>query len=277
MINHGRYNTRYVAQGYREMYGGITLVNYILSTKSGGWQTPDLWRTRHYPFHAIKQGHELFCDVLQTLQLGDELGMVSYDSSHRVEMVLNKSNPVIPQVNISANPITVDYEAVVNLMKYRQANEYSSATNMGGGMKDAMWLLDNHKRDGARPTILLMTDGNTNTIDEGTDTSLPVGWDWNAMLDYDGNGSADYYTESAHKHYILKLAAEALQKGYTIHTMSVGSDADRDFMEAVAHIGKGHWVDVPGGTTVDDMEDQLRAAFHEIATFVPPAKLVSTQ
>lgn len=277
VINHGRTSSRYVAQGYREMYGGITLVDYILSTKSGGWQTPDLWRTRHYPFHAIKQGHELFCDVLQTLQLGDEVGMVSYDSSHRVEMVLNKTNPLIPQVNITSNPITVDYEAVVSLMKYRQANEYSSSTNMGGGMKDGMWLLDNHKRDGARPTILLMTDGNTNTIDAGTDTSLPPDWDWDTMLDYDSDGSADYYTTSTHKHYILKLAVEALQKGYTIHTMSVGSDADRDFMEAVAYIGKGHWVDVPGGVTVDEMEDQLRAAFQEIATFVPPAKLVNTQ
>jgi hypothetical protein len=274
IVNHGRNNANYINQGYREMYGGMTVINYILSTQSGGWQTPDLWKTRHYPFHAIKQGHELFCQILSQMDLGDELGMVSYDTNHRIETILNKPNPLIPYVNISSDPITSDYTAVNNLMKYRQANEYSSATNMGGGMKTALWLLDNHKRVGSRPTMLLMTDGNSNTIDPGTDTSLPPGWNWHTLLDYDGDGVRDYFTTDPQKHYVLKMAKEAVDKGYTIHTMSVGSDADRQLMKAVAHIGKGHWVDVPGGTTVEEIEQDLRDAFHKIATFVPPAKLV---
>jgi hypothetical protein len=56
--------------------------------------------------------------------------------------------------------------------------------------------------------------------------------------------------------------------------MSVGADADRPLMEAIAKAGGGIWVDVPGGTTIAEMEGQLLAAFSKIAGNVPPPKLV---
>ncbi len=259
-INHCRNGSELIANGYREMYGGLTWTDYTLRYNSGSWETPDLWKTRHYPFHAIKEGHFLFCDF----GFGDQLGMVSYDTHHRREDYLNDPNPEIPLVDITSDPITNDYQALKDLMAYRQAAHYAYATNMGGGLKDAITLLNDAKRDGARPTILLMTDGNTNTIDEGEDTSLPADWDWDTLLDYDGDGNSDYSTTSDQKKYVLRLAYEAVQSDYTIHTMAVGIDADRNLMRAIAHIGKGSFIDVPGGVSVNDMTADIEEGFQAL-------------
>ncbi|MFO0918311.1 MAG: pilus assembly protein TadG-related protein, partial [Planctomycetaceae bacterium] len=175
-----------------DLYGGKTFLCYLMKSRSSYNETKDLWKTRHYPFHAIKQGHELLCDYLTELGFDDHLGMVSYDASHRVETKINDTNPDMPQVDISASPITSNYDAVKKLMHYKQASHYSDSTNMAGGMKEAVALLDNHKRAGTRPAILLMTDGNGNTLDSGENGSLPAGWNWNTMFDYNGDGVADY-------------------------------------------------------------------------------------
>ena len=266
------YQYEIYAKGYRRKFGIMTFFHYVLRFESGNWETPDLWMTRHYPFHSVKEGHELFCNFLNDLSFGDQSGLVSYDTNHRVEDTLNI--PGAPLVDISTDPITNDYYSLKTIMEYKQAAHYSYATNMGGGLKDSLWLLDNHSRPGSRPTVLLMTDGNTNTMDSGESTSLPVDWDWNVLLDYDGDGVGDYYTDSGQKRYVLRLAKEALDSGYTIHTMSVGADADRALMEAIAWLGNGIWVNVPGNTTVAAMEDDILEAFRRIAAFVPPARLM---
>lgn len=276
-INHSRSYSEFSNRGYREMYGGLILMNYILRDYSGHWETPDLWKTRHYPFHAIKEGHMLLCNFLKDLGFDDHIGMVSYDTYHRQEKILNEYDSNIPYVNVSDEPITDDYEAIKNLMRYKQAAHYAYATNMGGGLEDGIDLLLEHSRDGSRRTILLMTDGNTNTIDSGKSTSLPNGWDWDELFDYDGDGEGDYYTNTSQRRYVLRVASEAVAHGMTIHTMSVGVDADRDLMRAIAHLAGGHFIDVPGGYSVSDMQAEVEEAFHRIASFVPPAKLMSQE
>lgn len=273
-IDHVRTYGEFRNRGYREKYGGLTLINYILKYYSSYDETKDLWKTRHYPFHAIKEGHFLFCDYLADLGFDDHIGMVSYDTNHRMEMVVNEPDPLIPYVDVRDEPITDDYLSIKDLMRYKQASHYSNSTNMGGGLKDGTLMVNTYSRPGSKKTILLMTDGNTNTMDSGESTSLPYGWSWNQLLDYDNDGSADYTTNSGHKRYVLRLAYEAQQAGIMIHTMSVGVDADRDLMEAIAHIGGGHHIIVPGGASVSDMEAQVNAGFHRIASFVPPATLL---
>ncbi len=59
--------------------------------------------------------------------------------------------------------------------------------------------------------------------------------------------------------------------------MSVGSGADKKLMEAIAFAGSGVWINIPGGTTVAQMESQLLAAFRQIAAKVPPAKLIYSE
>lgn len=274
-INHARDYDELAERGYREMYGGLTLINYIMRNESGHWETPDLWKTRHYPFHAIKEGHMLLCDFLRDLGFDDHLGMVSYDTYHRWETVLSESDPSIPYVDISGDPINNDYTALKNIMHYKQAAHYAYATNMGGGLQDAIDMMNASARAGTQRAIILMTDGNTNTMDNGVDYSLPNGWDWDELLDYDGDGSGDYYTSSNQRRYVLRLAWVAREQGISVHTMAVGIDADRDLMRAIAHIANGHFIDVPGGFSVADMEADVQEAFHRIASFVPPAKLLN--
>jgi hypothetical protein len=269
------YQAEIYNKGYRRKFGVLTFLHYLLRFESGHSETPDLWMTRHYPFHAVKEGHTLFCDFLKELNFGDHTGLVSYDTYHRVEVALNETG--MPSVDISGEPLTNDYDSVATLMQYKQAAHHAYATNMGGGLKDGKTLLEEHGRDGARPTILLMTDGNTNTMDSGESSTLPSDWNWDELLDYDGDGEGDFETSSAHKRYVLKLAKECLDAGITIHTMSVGADADRELMEAIAHLGRGIWIDIPGGTSITEMESNVRAAFEHIAASVPPATLLNDE
>lgn len=273
-VNYVQTSSALPTYGYLDMYGGMTFLCYIMKNYPEHSANKDLWKTRHYPFQACKDGQQLLCDYLTDLGFDDNLGMVSYDTSHRMETKLDDSNPEFPKIDISATPMTKDYATIANLMHYKQAAYYSDSTNMGGGMKDATAMLDAYKRDGSRPAIILMTDGHANTIDSGDSSALPSGWNWNTLFDYNGDGVADYTTTDSNCKYVLAKVKIAVDKGYTVHSVSVGSVADRDLMKAVAWLGKGYWLDVPAGTTVAAMSDQMREVFAKIASAVPPARLV---
>lgn len=259
--------------GFRRKFGIMTFFQYVMRFRCSHSATPILWSTRHYPFHSLKEGQELLCEHLEELNFNDYIGMVSYDQNHRIEQILNETG--MPAVDISAKPLTNDYQAVRDLIHYKQAGHYSSSTNISGGLKDAKQLLSTHGRPGAQPTILLITDGNANTADAGESSTLPAGWDWNKLFDYDGDGSADYTTSSSNARHVLKKAKECVDAGYTIHTMSVGADADKKLMKAVAHLGDGVYINVPAAATTEEMHQQVLDAFKKIASLVPPARLLN--
>jgi len=282
LFSHCRSNSAIRNAGYRYKYGGKNLINYLLSSKPRNYQTADLWMTPSYPFHAVKNGCTLFCDFLTELDFGDELGLVSYDGAHsggldstesedcsRVEDFLDDG---AAYVDITSNPITTDYAAINTIQRHKQAAHYRNYTGMGFGVLEATQLLTNEARYGARPTILLMTDGQANCYPEGW--SLPGDFDWADWTDFDDDGDADYSTGTTAKQHAFWAVTEAIDRGYTVHTMSVGTGADRNLMAAIAGASGGEWIDVPGGSTVAEMEDQLLAAFGRIASQVPPAKLV---
>ena len=120
--------------------------------------------------------------------------------------------------------------------------------------------------------MIIMTDGQTNQGPSGW--SLPGGFDWAAWTDYDADGIADYSTSNWKKQYAFWEATQAINRGITLHTLAVGAGADRDLMRAIAFAGGGIFIDVPGGATVAAMESQLIDAFRNIASQIPPAKLV---
>ncbi len=276
-INFVRTNRPLYQKGYREMYGGLTFVQFLLRAKSSHAQTPALARTRHYPFHAIKLGHSLLCNFLENLGFHDYIGMVSYDTYHRIEKY--QEGEGIPLVDLSSKPLGSDYQAVNNLMLYKQANHYYPATNIGGGMRDAISLLESYGRPGARPNILLMTDGNANVTDGPT--TLPAGWE--SWFDgYDGPGSTYNIRFDNPSSTVLKARQQllyevhrAVEKGYTIHTVAVGADGDWRTLKAIAYYAKGQFIHVPGGTSVEEMEAGLLKGFHRIAGLVPPARLMA--
>ena len=140
-------------------------------------------------------------------------------------------------------------------------------------MRKSSWMIMVEKEHEAR--FLLITDGNANTIDSGESTSLPADWDWDELFDYDNDGTGDYTTGSTNRKYVLKKAKECVDAGYTVHTMSVGADADTSLMRAVAHMGGGIFIEVPGNSSTELMEAEVLAAFQKIAALVPSATLLN--
>ena len=258
--------------GYRKKYGYRTLMAYLISQRKKNDQSEDLWRAPIYPFHAMKNGVTLFTQFLGGLEFGDHIGLVTYDDSSRVESVLNDDG-VSETVNLGDELITNNYTDINTIQRHKQASHYAPYTGMGYGIRDARELLSSHGRAGARPTILVMTDGNANR--SPSNWSLPGSWDWDDVTDFDGDGQADYQTGDRHKQYALWQAVEAANLGYTVHTMTVGEGADRDLMRAIAKACNGISIDAPGGATIEEMRSQLLIAFGKIAANVPPAKLLA--
>ncbi len=254
---------------YNRKYGYRTLMDYLQEKRYKSKYSEDLWRTPHYPFNAVKEGCTLFCEYLADLQFADEVGLVSYGGYSMKEMYHSDGEV---NIDISGNPITSDYETLDTLQRRHQAGDYDGWTGMGYAIQDAREMLQEHLRYGARPTMLIMTDGQTNQGPSGW--SMPSGFSWSDWTDYDGDGNADYSTGDSKKQYAFFQAVEAIEHGVTIHTMAVGQGADRDLMRAIAHAGGGIFISVPGGTTIEQIEEDVMAAFEQIAAKVPPAKLV---
>jgi len=264
---------------YNKTYGFRTLMDYIQQNNQMKWNvSEDLWRTSHYPYHAVKNGASLFLNFLGDLDFGDEIGLVSYgtyavweDSHHDGEV----------SIDVSSDPITGDFEAINTIQRRHQAGHYDVYTGIGDGVLKAREMLvgadgdpndDGHARYGARPTIILMTDGQANRMPSGW--SMPAGFDWDDWTDYDGDGESDYSTGDSQKKYAFWEATECIRRGITIHTMAVGAGADRELMKAIAFAGSGVSISVPGGATIAEMEEQMLEAFGQIAAKVPPAQLV---
>ncbi len=261
--------------GHRRKYGGACLVNYLLKNKYTYASCNDLWRTPHYPFHSVKQGAVMFCDFLEDLSFGDEVGAVQFAVSSSREVTLDYDGQ---SIDISANPISNGFESVRQIVSHRQAAHYTSNTNIGAGIYTGRLMLDASKRPGTRPTLFVMTDGEPTASDSSGWTN--PNWttaQWNEMFDYDGDGTANYTTTNIHAIYGLFRAKEAVDAGYTIHTLTVGLGADPAYMEAIAHLGGGITIVVPGNQTVAEMEADVIAGFQKIAAFVPPARLVKNQ
>jgi len=269
VVEHCRWDNDVLYAGYRNKFGGIVWIDYLLSKKYKHSRTPDLWKTPHYPFNAVKNGASLFLDFLTDMDFGDQVGLVSYATYAQWETELYEDGY---SIDLSSDPISPDYDSVNQIHRHKQAGHYANTTAIGDGLLKAREMLQEHIRYGARPTILLMTDGLANVCPSGW--SLPADFDWAQWTDYDGDGHADYTTSDRKKQYAFWQATEAVRRGISIHTMSVGLNADEDLMKAIAFAGSGVWIAVEGGTTIAEMEEEMVAAFRQIASRVPPPKLV---
>jgi len=268
-VDYCRTNSQIDDAGYKRKYGGKCLVNYLLTQKPRFDQCEDLWQTPHYPFHSLKQGAQLFAQFLDDLSFGDEMGLVSYATAAKHEQTLDYDGYAI---DLTADPVCDEFADFKTIIGHKQAGHDTTTTNIGGGLKLGKELLDEHARPGTRPTILLMTDGLANVRD--TSYVFPSDFDW-SQIDYDNDGVGDYTTSNDYAKYALGMAKEAVDAGYTIHTMSVGLGADTELLEAIAHMGKGVYIEVPGTLTVAEMEAEVLEGFNRIAAFVPPARLVN--
>jgi hypothetical protein len=253
-------------------------MDYLQQNREDRDESEDLWRTPHYPFTANVKGASMFLQFLDELDFGDEVGLVGYGQWAEPETSLHDGEV---SIDISDNPITADYAVIDEIQRRHQAGEYNGWTAMGDGILKARELLvgaaddpedEGYSRYGARPTMIVMTDGQTNQKPSGW--SLPASFKWKDWTDFNGDGSADYTTSDTKKQYSFWEASEAVKRGITIHTIAVGAGADRDLMEAIAFAGGGVFIDVPVHSTVEEIEEQLSAAFSQIAAKVPAAQLM---
>jgi hypothetical protein len=212
---------------YNKKYGYRTLMSYLEQHRYDPSVSEDLWRTPHYPYHAVKGGTSLFLDFLSDLDFGDEVGLVAY-GEWAVQQKTHNDGEV--SIDITDDPITSEYDIIDTMQLRHQAGEYNGWTAMGDGIKKARELLvgtggtDNgYVRDGAQPTMLVMTDGMTNQKPAGW--TLPSSFKWKDWTDYDGDGVANYTTTDSYKKYAFYQASEAIKKGIVIHTLAVGNDA----------------------------------------------------
>jgi len=222
---------------YRKRYDYRTLMDYMQEQRYSRVHSEDLWRSPHYPFHAIKEGSSLFLGFLTDLDFGDEVGLVSY-GAWAVQETTHYDGEV--DIDVTSDPITNDYATIDTIQRCHQAGDYDGWTGMGDGVLKAK--------------------------------ELPVGASGDP--NDDGDGVADYSTGDWKKQYSFWEATEAAKKGITLRTLAVGQGADRSLMQAIAFAGGGIYIDVPGGATVATMQSQLLDAFRNIASQVPPAKLV---
>jgi hypothetical protein len=271
-VDYMRTSSTMSAQGYSKIYGYRTLLHYLMNSRPSNYQSEDLWRVEHYPFHAMKEGMTTFCDFMTELSYGDNVGLVNYSVEARIEGGLWEDGAGTT-VDLNGDEMTIEYDDIDTIQRHKQAGHYSSNTAIGAGLEKGLELIDEEGRYGAQQCILLMTDGLANVAP--SDFVLPGDWDWN-RFDYDGNGSADYTTSSQAAQYALYQASLAADQDITVHTIAVGAGADADLMKAISHMSGGLSIIVPAGSSTEAMEAQLRDAFSVIAGQVPPARLVDT-
>lgn len=282
-------NDRDINRGnLREQFGGRTFMHYLLDEKPYHWQTPDLAKTSHFPFHAVRKGNELFLDFLSNLGFGDHVGLVSYDQYRRYEESLNTDDTTI---DLTADPLGSHYDDLKTIMRHKQASHYYARTNIGGGLRNAREMIRQHGRPGSRPTILLMTDGNANVYENAAGKNnlesgfsddgyyaMPEGFDW-STIEYDDGSSFEVEDDNSYQAksriFALSEALKAVEEGVTVHTLAVGAGADRDLMRAIAHIGGGEYISVEGDLSVEDLLSEVEAGFYRIAALVPPARLAN--
>ena len=276
------YGDRMYYTGRKFRYTAAAFVNYLIDRHCYHSYTPELADAPVYPFHAVKNGTSLFLGFLDNLDFGDAVGIVAYAEHAKVmdqvpfcssDYRYSKGNcppgHCDVSADVSAEPISKDYAALDAIQRHTQAGHFSWSTAMGDGLVIGKQLLDDHARYGSRKTILLMTDGNANVCP--STFSAPEGFDWSKVVKKDGS---PYYTSDNSKKYAIYKAWEAIENGCTIHTMSVGADADHDIMEVIAVLGKGIHMKIEGGETVADLESELLEEFNRIAAKVPPPRLI---
>ena len=283
-VLHCRNNRDVRAAGYARQYGGLCLVDYLLDKKSLINQCPDLWQTPHFPLHACKAGMTSYLQFLQALGMEDRIGLVAYAGHAQVQQrAASRGRPKLSdadlnraernETDLETEPLSSNFATLDTIQRRLQAGQFGFTTGTGFGLRDARQLLAERGRRRAEPTILLVTDGHANASPNGW--SPPPDWSWDDVTDFNGDGRADYTSDLVHKQYAFHEALSAVRAGCRLHTLTVGADADRAFMQAVAKSGGGEWTDVPAEFIFDRMHARVLQAFAHLATDLPTPRLVS--
>lgn len=143
------------------------------------------------------------------------------------------------------SPLTQNLSSVADIVRHRQAGHYDAYTNIGAGLAQGRAELQSNARVGAFKMVVLMTDGVANRPSNPTAAAA----------------------------YVRSEAAACAAAGIPVVTISLGGSADVALMQEVADTTGGIHFNVPGGQTIEDLENQLKDVFRSIAD-QKPLKLV---
>lgn len=142
--------------------------------------------------------------------------------------------------------LTKTYTLVSTPVRQRQAGHYTGGTNISAGMNKGRVELQTNGRSGALKMMVVMTDGQVN---------LPS-----------GNTTSD-------KAAVITEANACKTAKIPCVCISLGALADTDLMQQVADITGGAAFIVPGGQSIEDVQEQLEEVFAQVAAD-RPLKLV---
>ena len=184
---------------YKKRYGYRTLMDYLEQKR----EDPSLVgrSVAHAPLPVPRRQERHFA----VPQLPERLGLRRRSRLRGVRPMGRAAEDVLRRRggyrHLQSNPITSDYATIDAMQRRHQAGEYNGWTAMGDGILKARELLvgvasdsndHGYARYGARPTMLVMTDGQTNQ--KPSNWSLPANFKWKDWTDYDGDGVANYTT-----------------------------------------------------------------------------------
>lgn len=210
---------------FRYRYGLKTLVDYVLEQEPMSSQTGGLWATPQQPLRAVKDAVQTMTNVIAALESLDHISMEIFATTSKHE------------VNLSA-----DLQAVPDKLYLRQSGHYDRATNIAGGLAQAIIELQSSRaRSAATKTIILMSDGVANTDEEG-------------------NNLGDYSPVA--RQLALDRAQQAADLGFTVYTVSVGYEVDRPLLQEIAAIGHGQEFYAVGSP--EEYSEQLELIFRAL-------------
>jgi Mg-chelatase subunit ChlD len=149
--------------------------------------------------------------------------------------------------------LTDSHEVVASRISDLTAGFYLSGTSIAGGIRVGGQVLRDTARDNVEKVLVVLTDGRANLVEPPYGVpaeDLPDG----SPLD-EPEGDDDESTRG--------WAEEVAGYGITIHTVSLGNEADHQLMAEVAALGDGDHYDITGG--VDQYVQELLDTFHKIA------------
>lgn len=213
------------AATFRYYYGLKTLTDFVLIKHPKHSESSTLWATPELPQRAVKDAIQAMMDELTAQDAMDHVSLEVFATTSKHEINL-----------------TNKFKTVADTMYERQAGHYDTTTNLGAALGQAITELTSSRgRANARKMIILLSDGLPNVDENGNGTS-------------DGATAAVNYTRNK-----AKLAA---QKGIQVHTVSVGSAADRTLMKEIANIGGG--IEFYAGGTPEEYAESLQNIFRRI-------------
>lgn len=208
---------------FRYRYGVKTFVNYLLETRVSHDMTPELAETPHQPMQAVKEAVGFLTQTIDEMNTDDQLSLEIYGTT------------AVHEVDLTQD----EYE-ISERLAAMQAGHYDSWTNMGGGIERAIEELTSERaRPSARKVIFLLTDGWANVTAGGAT----------------GN-------ESGGTAYALDQAEEAVELGFQIYCVSVGSNSNTNLMDQIAEMGSGEHFHAEG--SIEEYSEQLAEIFERL-------------